>query len=92
MAVPKKQRFLTPLNRREFFNRSYCEWNIRTNFSFEAVVLEIMVFGIKEENGVAFLISRTDIKKGNNLTTIMIQVSVVCSLNFIFLSPHSVRF
>ena len=68
---------LTPLNRRKFFNKTFCEWTIRTNRSEEIIALMVYAaYDIEEENDVATLASKVDVRTGNNLSEITFQVSM----------------
>ena len=75
VAVENKQRFVTPIHRRDFLNKTSCEWNIRAKSINEVVVLSLLVGDIEEESDLAVRASSANIPDGRNLTAIMIQVS-----------------
>ena len=76
MADDNQRYFVTPINRRDFLNKTSCEWNIRTKSNNDVVVLSLSVAEIEEENYLAVGASSANIPDGSNLTTIMIQVSM----------------
>ena len=82
MAVDNKRYFVTPINRRDFSNKTSCEWNIRTKSITGVVVLSLLVVDIEEENDLAVRTSPANIPDGNSLTTITIQVSR-CTLYYV---------
>ena len=75
VAVENERHFVTPMNCKEFVNKTSCEWNIRTKSIHEVVVLSLFVGDIEEESDLAVRTSSANIPDGSNLTTIMIQVS-----------------
>ena len=76
MANSNHHRILTPINRRNFFNKTYCKWTIKTNRNGEKVVLTLSAFDIEEENGLTTLTRFADFTKESNMTVITIQVSM----------------
>ena len=76
VAVDNQRYFVTPINRRDFLNKTSCEWNISTKSKNEVVVLSLSVAEIEEQNYLAARTSSANIPNGRNLTTIMIQVSM----------------
>ena len=82
MAVDYVQGFVTPINRRDFVNKTSCEWNIRTKSINEMVVLSLSVGDIEEESDLAVRTSSANIPDGSNLTTIIIQVGR-CALYYV---------